>query len=87
MGGNVFAEFAGTEGVAYLAGVFWFLAEESDLAVGGDGAVWNILADDGGSFVEVHRYISPFYRKYVYVKYSMDFTGIKDGRGILRLII
>lgn len=87
MGGDVFAEFAGTEGVAYLSGVFWFLAEEGNLTVGCDCAVWDVLTDDGGAFVEVHRYMSPFYKKYVYVKYSMDFTGIKDGRGILRLII
>lgn len=87
MGGDVWTEFTGAEGVAYLAGVFWFLAEEGDLTVGGDCAVWDVLADDVGAFVEVHRYMSPFYRKYVYVKYSMDFTGIKDRRGILRLII
>ena len=81
MGGDVWAEFGGAEGVAYLAGVFWLLAEEGDLTVGGDGAVWNVLTDDGGSFVEVHRCMSPFYRKYVYVKYSMDFTRIKEERG------
>ena len=54
MGGDVFAEFAGTEGVAYLAGVFGFLAEEGDLTVGGDGAIWDVLTDDVGAFVEVH---------------------------------
>lgn len=54
------AEFAGAEGVAYLAGVFWFLAEEGNLAVGGDGAVWDVLTDDGGAFVEVHEYKNPF---------------------------
>lgn len=60
MGGDVLAEFAGAEGVAYLAGVFWFLAEEGNLTVGGDGAVWDVLTDDGGAFVEVHEYKNPF---------------------------
>ena len=34
MGGDVWAEFAGAEGVAYLTGVFGFLAEEGNLTVG-----------------------------------------------------
>ena len=46
--GNVWAEFAGAEGVAYLTGVFGFLAEEGNLTVGDDGAVRDVLADDGG---------------------------------------
>ena len=54
VGGDVFSEFTGAEGVAYLAGVFRFLAEEGNLAVGGNGAVWDVLTDDGGAFVEVH---------------------------------
>ena len=52
--GDIFAEFAGTEGVAYLAGVFRFLTEQGNLTVGGDGTVWDALADDGGAFIEVH---------------------------------
>lgn len=54
MGGDIFTEFAGTESVTHLAGVFRFLAEQGNLPVGGDGAVWDALADDGGAFVEVH---------------------------------
>ena len=38
----------------YLTGVFGFLAEEGNLTVCGDGAVGDVLADDGSSFVEVH---------------------------------
>lgn len=53
-------EFAGAEGVAYLTGVFGFLAEEGNLTVGDDGAVRDVLADDGGAFVEVHEYKNPF---------------------------
>ena len=60
MSGDVGAEFTGAEGIAYLAGVLWFLAEESNLAVSGDGAIWDVLADDGGAFVEVHEYKNPF---------------------------
>lgn len=48
------------EGVAYLTGVFGFLAEEGNLTVGDDGAVRDVLADDGGAFVEVHEYKNPF---------------------------
>ena len=44
MGGDVWAEFAGAEGVAYLTGVFGFLAEEGNLTVGDDGAVRDVLA-------------------------------------------
>lgn len=46
-------------GVAYLTGVFGFLAEEGNLTVGDDGAVRDVLADDGGAFVEVHEYKNP----------------------------
>ena len=53
MGGDVWVEFAGAEGVAYLA-------EEGNLTVGDDGAVRDVLADDGGAFVEVHEYKNPF---------------------------
>lgn len=60
MGGDVWAEFAGAEGVAYLTGVFGFLAEEGNLTVGDDGAVRDVLADDGGAFVEVNEYKNPF---------------------------
>lgn len=56
--GDIFAEFAGTEGVAYLAGVFRFLTEQGNLTVGGDGTVWDALADDGGAFIEVHSELS-----------------------------
>ena len=52
MGGDVWAEFAGAEGVAYLTGVFGFLAEEGNLTVGDDGAVRDVLADEGVAFVE-----------------------------------
>ena len=45
---------------AYLTGVFGFLAEEGNLTVGDDGAVRDVLADDGGAFVEVHEYKNPF---------------------------
>ena len=60
VGGDVWVEFAGAEGVAYLTGVFGFLAEEGNLTVGDDGAVRDVLADDGGAFVEVHEYKNPF---------------------------
>lgn len=63
MGGDAWTEFAGAEGVAYLAGVFGFLAEEGDLTVGGDGAVGDVLADDGSAFVEVHEYKKSFHLK------------------------
>ena len=43
MGGDVWAEFAGAEGVAYLTGVFGFLAEEGNLTVGDDGAVRDVF--------------------------------------------
>ena len=60
MGGDVWAEFAGAEGVAYLPGVFGFLAEEGHMHVGDDGAGRDGLADDGGAFGEVHAYKNPF---------------------------
>lgn len=41
-------------------GSFGFLAEEGNLTVGDDGAVRDVLADDGGAFVEVHEYKNPF---------------------------
>lgn len=47
-------------GRSYLTGVFGFLAEEGNLTVGDDGAVRDVLADDGGAFVEVHEYKNPF---------------------------
>ena len=58
VGGDIFAEFAGTESVTHLTGVFRFLAEQGNLTVGGDGAVWDALADDGGAFIEVHSELS-----------------------------
>lgn len=54
VGGDIFTEFAGTESVTHLTGVFRFLAEQGNLPVGGDGAVWDALADDGGASIEVH---------------------------------
>ena len=52
VGGDIFAEFAGTESVTHLTGVFRFLAEQGNLTVGGDGAVWDALADYSGSVVK-----------------------------------
>lgn len=54
MGGDVFSEFASAEGVTYLTGVLGFLAKQGNLSIGSDSTVWDVLADDGGSFVEVH---------------------------------
>ena len=80
MGGDVWVEFAGAEGVAYLTGVFGFLAEEGNLTVGDDGAVRDVLADDGGAFVEVHEYKNPFVlSEFLLVKLDENIRRIYHG--------